>query len=198
MSSATLALAVASPRIRGTLAYRAALVLGGSWTVAALAQVEVHLPFTPVPFTGQTLGVLLVGGALGGGLGAASIALYLAQGALGLPFYSGGDSGIEFLRLSSATGGYLWGFVVAAFVVGRLAERRWDRSAASALAAMLVGEVVLYAVGVPWLAQSLDVSLAEALDLGLRPFLVVDGLKLLLAGTMLPAAWRLAERGRGP
>jgi biotin transport system substrate-specific component len=198
VSSPTLALALAPPRIRGAAAYRAALALAGSWLMAGLAQIEIKLPFTPVPFTGQTLGVLLVGASLGGGLGVASMLLYLAQGALGLPFFSGGDSGLEFLGLASATGGYLWGFVLAAFVVGRLAERGWDRTPGRALAAMLCGEIALYAIGVPWLAQAVNVSLPEAASLGLWPFIVGDALKLLLAGTLLPAAWWLTRRSGRP
>jgi biotin transport system substrate-specific component len=146
-----------------------------------------------VPVTGQTLGVLLVGASLGSWLGAASLALYLAQGALGLPFYSGGDAGISFLAASSATGGYLWGFVLAAYAVGRLSERGWDRSPASALGAMLVGEVLLYLVGVPWLAFAVDVSLGEAVRLGLTPFIVADAWKALVAALLLPAAWRLVK-----
>jgi biotin transport system substrate-specific component len=191
-------MALAPPKLRGAVAYRAALAFAGSWLVAGLAQVEIALPFTPVPFTGQTLGVLLVGASLGGGLGAASILLYLAQGALGLPFYSGGDGGLGFLGLASATGGYLWGFVLAAFLVGRLAERGWDRTPLTAVAAMLLGEIVLYAVGVPWLARAVGVSLAEAAELGLWPFVVGDALKLLLAGTLLPAAWWLTRRADVP
>jgi biotin transport system substrate-specific component len=171
-----------------------ALALAGSWLVAGLAQLELRLPFTPVPVTGQTLGVLLVGASLGPGLGGVSIGLYLLQGAIGLPFYSGGDSGWSFLGLASATGGYLWGFVLAAVVVGWLAGREWDRTLRGAIAAMFLGEVVLYLVGIPWLMGALDVPLGRALELGLAPFVVGDTLKLLLAAALLPAGWRLAKR----
>jgi biotin transport system substrate-specific component len=167
------------------------LAFAGSWLVALLAQIEIPLPFTPVPITGQTLGVLLVGASLGAGLGGVSMVLYLAQGAIGLPFFSGGDSGVEFLRLSAATGGYLWGFVLAAAVVGALAERKWDRSVRSSIGAMFLGEVVLYAVAIPWLMQALDVSLSRALALGLAPFVVGDTIKLLAAAGLLPLAWRV-------
>jgi biotin transport system substrate-specific component len=112
------------------------------------------------------------------------------QGALGLPFFSGGGSGADFLQLSAVTGGYLWGFVVSAAVVGALAQRRWDRSVRSSIGEMFLGEVVLYAVAIPWLMQALDVSLAEALELGLAPFVVGDTLKLLAAAGLLPLAWR--------
>ncbi|MGZ8635740.1 MAG: biotin transporter BioY [Actinomycetota bacterium] len=194
MSSTTLAIAVAPARARSSVAWRVGLALGGSWLVAGLAQIEILLPFTPVPITGQTLGVLLVGASLGPGLGTLSLGLYLGQGALGLPFFSGGDAGTEFLRLSAATGGYLWGFVLAASAVGWLAQRGWDRSIRSAIGAMFLGELVLYVVAIPWLMQAIDVPLAEALELGLAPFVVGDALKILLAAGLLPAGWRLARK----
>jgi biotin transport system substrate-specific component len=190
MSSTTLAVAASPSGVRSRIAWRVMLVFAGSWLVAALAQLEIRLPFTPVPITGQTFGVLLVGASLGAGLGAVSMALYLVQGALGLPFFSGGESGADFLQLTAVTGGYLWGFVVSAAVVGALAQRRWDRSVRSSIGEMFLGEVVLYAVAIPWLMQALDVSLAEALELGLAPFVVGDTLKLLAAAGLLPLAWR--------
>ena len=194
MSSTTLAIVASPTRVRSRLAWRVLLAFAGSWLVAVLAQVEIRLPFTPVPITGQTLGVLLVGASLGAGLGGVSMLLYLAQGALGLPFFSGGDAGTEFLRLSAATGGYLWGFVLAAAVVGALAERTWDRSIRSSIGAMFLGEVVLYAVAIPWLMQALDVSLTKALELGLAPFVVGDTIKLLAAAGLLPLAWRVVRK----
>lgn len=193
MSSTTLALAASPAGVRSRAAWRVLLAFAGSWLVAGLAQLELHLPFTPVPVTGQTLGVLLVGASLGAGLGAVSIGLYLAQGALGLPFFSGGDSGIDFLRLSSVTGGYLWGFVIAALVVGRLAERGWDRSIRSSIGAMFLGELMLYVVAIPWLMGAVDVPLSEALELGLAPFVVGDALKLLVAAGLLPLGWRVTR-----
>ncbi len=193
----TLALAAAPPKVRSSTVYRVALAVAGSWLVAALAQFEVKLPFTPVPITGQTLGVLLVGAALGPGLGGVSMGLYLLQGVLGLPFFSGGDSGAEFLKLASATGGYLWGFVLSAIAVGWLAGRGWDRSLRSAISAMFLGEVVLYLVAIPWLMQALDLSLTRALELGLAPFVVGDTIKLLLAAGLLPVAWRLVSGEKG-
>jgi biotin transport system substrate-specific component len=127
-------------------------------------------------------------------LGAVSMGLYLLQGALGLPFFSGGGSGTDFLTLASVTGGYLWGFVLSAAVVGALAGRKWDRSVRSSISEMFLGEVVLYAVAIPWLMQALDVSLGEALELGLAPFVVGDTLKLLAAAGLLPLAWRIVRR----
>jgi biotin transport system substrate-specific component len=194
MSSTTLALAASPTSVRSGIAWRVLLAFAGSWLVAALAQIEIQLPFTPVPITGQTLGVLLVGASLGGGLGAVSLGLYLAQGAVGLPFFSGGDSGVEFLRLSAATGGYLWGFIASAAVVGALAERRWDRSIRSSIGEMFLGELVLYAIAIPWLMQARDVSFTDALELGFTPFVVGDTLKLLAAAGLLPLAWRVVGK----
>ena len=198
----TLVEAVAAPRFRARRQGRSALAFGaiaavvGSLVVAALAQVSIHLPLTPVPITGQTLGVLLVGASLGASLGAISLLLYLVEGAIGLPFYAGGHHGLSYLGLSSVTGGYLWGFVLAAAVVGWLARRGWDRSIRSSIGAMFVGEIVLYATGVPWLMAALHVPLERGLELGLYPFVIGDTLKLLLAAGLLPAAWRTIGRAR--
>jgi biotin transport system substrate-specific component len=192
----TLAIEISPTAMRRTSLYRIALALAGSWLVAGLAQLQVRLPFTPVPVTGQTLGVLLVGASLGPALGALSMLLYIAQGGVGLPFFAGGASGLDLLRASSATGGYLAGFVVAAAVVGVAAERGWDRDLRSSISAMFLGELVVYLVAIPWLMQALQVGLERALVLGLAPFVVGDALKLLVAAGALPAAWRLV-RGRG-
>jgi biotin transport system substrate-specific component len=178
---------------RSSVAFKIALVVGGSLLIAGLAQITVKLPFTPVPFSGQTLGVLLVGGALGATLGAASVLLYMAEGAVGLPFFAEGESGLDHLGFASATGGYLWAFLVAAAVVGWLARRGWDRGIGSSIGAMLVGEVIIFTIGVTWLAAALDVPATEALELGLYPFIVGDAIKLFLAAGALPLAWRFVR-----
>lgn len=162
-----------------------ALVVMGSMVVGLLAQVSFPLPFTPVPVTGQTLGVLLVGGALGGWLGGATLLLYLAEGVVGLPVFAPHASGMVF----GPTGGYLVGFIVMAAVVGWLAERGWDRSLPRSIVAMIIGELVLYAIAVPWLG--FYVGFAHVIALGFLPFVVGDGLKLLIAGAMFPSAWLL-------
>jgi biotin transport system substrate-specific component len=190
----TLALAVAPPGAANRLAYRIVVVVAGSLLVAALAQVEIHLWFTPIPITGQTLGVLLVGAALGPELGAVSLLLYLAEGAIGLSFFAGAAHGWSLLALSSVFGGYLWGFAVAAALVGALARRGWDRSLRGSISAMLLGEVALYAVAIPWLAAAAGVSVQKALELGLYPFVLGDALKLFAAAWLLPVAWRLLGR----
>ncbi|MGZ4153463.1 MAG: biotin transporter BioY [Actinomycetota bacterium] len=198
MFVSALVIAASPPRIRGARVYRIALAFAGSWLIAGLAQVQIRLPFTPVPVTGQTIGVLLVGASLGLALGSLSLVLYLAQGALGLPFFAGGSAGIDMLRASSATGGYLVGFVAAAAVVGALAERGWDHDVRGAISAMFLGEVALYLVAIPWLMHALGVGLDRAIVLGLAPFLVGDALKLFIAAGALPAAWRLlGGRARG-
>ena len=118
--------------------------------------------------------------------------LYLAWGIIGLPFFAGGESGVP--SLAFPTGGYLWGFVVAASLVGFLAERGWDRSLASAIGAMFLGEVVIFAFGVPWLAASVGLSGEEAVAAGFYPFIIGDAIKLLIAAGALPVAWRLVGR----
>jgi len=168
----------------------AALVIGFALLTAAAAQVRVPLPFTPVPVTGQTFAVLLAGAALGSRAGAASQGLYVLLGLGGLPFFSGGNGGWDYA--TGPTLGYLVGFVVAAAVVGSLAERKQDRTIATALPAFLAGTVVIYLFGVGWLIASLPTDLTDALVKGMVPFVVGDVLKVALAGTLLPAAWKLA------
>ena len=165
------------------------LVISGSLLVAALAQVSIPLPFTPVPITGQTFAVLLMGAALGSRRGAASLGLYVIEGALGLPVFAGGASGIA--RLFGPTGGYLIGFVAAACVVGWLAERGLDRRWRTALPVFLAGEIVIYLIGVPWLAVFIGAD--KALAGGLWLFLPGDAVKLLLATVALPSTWALVK-----
>jgi len=174
----------------GTRVARAALIAGFALVTALLAQVQIPLWFTPVPITGQTLAVLLAGASLGSIGGASSQALYVALGAAGLPFFAGGEGG--WTAATGATGGYLLGFVVAAGVVGVLAERRQDRTVASAIPAFLAGTVVIYVFGVTWLAHVLGVGASRAMELGLVPFVVGDLVKAILAGVALPTAWKLA------
>jgi biotin transport system substrate-specific component len=192
----TLAATIAAkPRERSSVMTDATLVVLGSLIVAGLAQVSVHLGFTPVPVTGQTLGVLLVGGALGAWRGAAALLLYLLEGALGAPFFASGTHGVSLLKASSVTGGYLWGFVIAAIVTGWLAQRRWDRGFVSALGTFVIGEAIILTFGVTWLAHALSVPGQKALELGLYPFVVGDVLKVAIAAVVLPAAWRFTRKG---
>ncbi len=190
-NAATLRLAVFP---RSGLVAHAALVLAAALFVAAAAQVAIPLPFTPVPITGQTFAVLLVGGTLGARLGALSLLLYWLLGVAGAPFYAEGGSGWK--TFAGPTGGYLVGFVLAAAVTGFLAERRWDRHFSSSVTAMLTGSVLIYACGLPWLAAEIDAGLEGTLEAGLYPFVVGDLVKLYLAGALLPTAWRLVGRLR--
>lgn len=172
----------------------ALLALGGAAFVGLAAQVSFHLGFTPVPITGQTFAVLLVGAAYGSVLGAASLLLYLLLGLAGVPWYSEQKHGWEVF--SGATGGYIVGFVLAAAVTGFLAQRGWDKRFSSSIAAMLTGSVVIYACGVVWLHHSIGVNWSTTLVDGLYPFVPGDIVKLYLAAAALPAAWKLVRRVR--
>jgi biotin transport system substrate-specific component len=205
----SLALTVAPPRSRAAarLAFATGCALAGSLLIAGLAQVAIRLPFTPVPITGQTLGVLLVGAAFGPGLGAITLGLYLIEGVVGLPVFAPQPDGSHLtgagvLGAASATGGYLWGFVVAASFVGWLARRGWDRVFRSAIGAMFLAGIAIYAIGLPWLHRALPalvegpVTVSDTLEAGLYPFVVGDAIKTLLAAGLLPLAWRALDRLR--
>ena len=159
------------------------LVLGFTILMTLLAQVRVPLPFTPVPITGQTLGVLLTGAALGSRRGAATMALYLILGGVGAPVFAGWGSGLVW---TLASGGYIIGFIPAAFIVGWLAERGWDRRP-WVLAAMLLGNAAIYVPGLLQLAYF--VPEGKVLEFGLWPFIPGDLVKLYLASLLLPIAW---------
>lgn len=165
------------------------MITGFALLTALLAQWQIHLPFTPVPVTGQTLGVLLAGAALGSRAGAASQGLYWMLGAIGLPFYAGGTGGWE--HATGSTAGYLAGFLVAAWVVGRLAESRQDRRLLTSIPAMLAGSAIIYAFGITWLMISLQTDLPQAIAWGFTPFAVGDLIKVVAAGALLPGIWKL-------
>ena len=170
--------------------YDVVAVMGGSVFLALSAQVAMPLPFSPVPLTGQTLGVLLLGLVLGHRRGAASVLTYLLEGSVGLPVFAGGAGGLPVLL--GPTGGYLIGFVAAAYLTGLLAERGWDRGRATTLLAMLVGNGVIYVCGLPWL--SIFVGADKVIALGLLPFLFGDLVKAGVAMALVPVGWRLLER----
>lgn len=169
-----------------------ALVVGAAIFVGLLAQANIHLGFTPVPITGQTLGVLLAGSALGWRRGSLSMALYVVAGMIGVPWYSGHAHG--WTAATGATGGYLLGFIVAAGLCGFLAQQGNDRKVLPAMGSMVIGNVVIYAFGVTWLAHYLHVSLSKAITLGMTPFLLGDFIKIILAALILPASWKLVDR----
>ena len=176
------------------------LILVGVVVMAASAQFAMRIPGTDVPLTGQTFGVLVTATALGFRRGVASIGLYLLLG-LFLPIYAGGASGAQHVAawqaghlVLGATGGYLIGFLFSGALVGRLAELGWDRRYAGALAAMLLGNAVIYVVGLPWLAAALSLGPAQAIAQGLTPFLVGDAVKFALAAAVFPIGWWLVGR----
>ncbi len=168
------------------------LVALGTALVAGAAQVSIALPFTPVPITGQTFAVVLVGASLGAVRGGASALLYVLLGIAGAPVYAHGAHG--WAVLTGATGGYLVSFPFVSALTGWLAERRWDRRFSSAVGAMLTGNVLIYLFGLPWLAVVLGTGLEKTLELGLYPFVPGDIFKLYLAAGLLPTAWRLVGR----
>ncbi|MCX7798716.1 MAG: biotin transporter BioY [Fimbriimonadales bacterium] len=172
-------------RTDANLSRSLAAVVGAAALTAIGAQVQI--PFVPVPFTLQTFAVLATALALGSRLAVASQATYLLAGAAGLPVFAGFSGGLA--KLAGPTGGYLLGFVVASWIVGRLAERGWDRSMPRALAACALGMVAVYALGACVL--SFYVGWPDALRQGVLPFVLADGLKGLAAATSLPVAWRL-------
>ncbi len=164
------------------------LIILSSLVVALFAQIAIPLPFTPVPLTGQTFAVLLIGAALGFKRGTASLALYTGMGALGLPVFAAGSSG-----LSGPTIGYLIGFIAAASLIGWLAERGLERSLRTSILPFFLGTLVIYIFGAGWLAIFLQVSLTDAFGMGVAPFIIGDVIKLVLAAVALPAAWKLVE-----
>ena len=203
LDARTLAAALWAPARVSPLLRGAVLAFAGSLFVALSAQVSV--PLWPVPVTGQTFGVLSVGFVCGWRIGGAALLLYLVEGAIGLPFFAGGASGWS--AIVGPSGGYIWGFVLAATLVGWLAERGWDRNALLTAAAMFLGNVVLYVPGLIWLmvfyagpgqdyiaATGATTAWGASISAGLVPFLLGDLLKLLLAAALIPAVWALLRR----
>jgi biotin transport system substrate-specific component len=177
--------------IPGAVVRDAVLVVAGAALTGAAAQVSIHIPaITPVPFTLQTLAVLLTGAALGSVRGVVSMALYLGAGSAGVPWFANHTHGWA----GDPSFGYVLGFVVAAGVVGELARRGNDRTVVSAIGLMALGDAVLLTIGTIYLANDLHVSASKAIALGVTPFLIGDALKIAVAALALPAAWKLARR----
>ncbi|WP_019065589.1 biotin transporter BioY [Streptomyces hokutonensis] len=166
------------------------LVLGGAALTGLAAQLSVPVPGSPVPVTGQTFAALLVGTSLGAGRGFLSLALYALLGLAGVPWFAGGTHG------SGASFGYIVGMLLASAAVGALARRGADRSVLRMAGTMILGEAIIYAVGVPYLAVSLDLSTSAAIAAGLTPFLLGDALKAALAMGATPTAWKFVNKQR--
>jgi biotin transport system substrate-specific component len=188
----------------GARARHAGLVLAGALLIALCALVSFRVGDNPVPFTGQTFGVLLVGGALGFRRGALASLLYVAIGVIGFPAFAEHKAGLGVIAsveggrlVLGATGGYLLGFIGASAIVGRLAELGWDRRLGGSLAAMLLGSVGIYALGLPWLMAATGMSPADTIANGLTPFLTWDLAKMALAAGLFPVAWWVVGRRPG-
>ncbi|MBF8256550.1 MAG: BioY protein [Anaerolineales bacterium] len=167
-----------------------ALIVGGCLLIALAAHLQILLPNSPVPVTGQTFAILLLGALYGSRRGPATVVTYLMLGAAGLPVFAGGMAGLA--RFVGPTAGYLVGFVVAAFTVGWLSERRWDRKPWTTAASMIIGNGIIYALGVVWLWRF--VGGEAVLNAGVVPFLPGDALKIALATILLPSGWRIIGR----
>jgi biotin transport system substrate-specific component len=176
------------------LARDGALIVGGAAFTGLAAQVSFTIAsISPVPYTLQTFAVLLVGASFGAARGALSMALYLAAGLAGVPWFAEQASGYG---AAKATMGYLAGFIVAAAVVGYLSSRGNDRRFLTSTAEMFIGTLIIYAIGVPVLMNALSVDLATGLEYGLYPFVITDTLKVLAAAGLLPLAWKLVNRDK--
>jgi biotin transport system substrate-specific component len=181
-----------------------ALIVAGTFFIYLTSLVVIVLPDNPVPITGQTLGVLVVGGALGFRRGAMATLLYIGIGIVGVPAFAEHKGGIAVIAsmqdgrvVLGATGGYLLGFILASAIVGRLAELGWDRHVVGSVAAMLIGSVAIYAVGLPWLMAATGFTPLETIQKGLLPFIPGDLLKLAIAAGIFPIAWWVVGRRPG-
>jgi biotin transport system substrate-specific component len=160
--------------------------------LAALAQIAIPVPGSPVPVTGQTLGVLILGTAYGSTLGVTTFAIYILAGVAGAPVFANSGHGLD--RIVGATGGYLIGMLVATFVLGQLARFRLDQNFLTALPSMLIGTITTFAFGLVWLHQYTGQSWDWTIKAGLTPFIVGEVLKIAIAGTSLPVVWRFLNR----
>ena len=177
---------------RSTALSHAVLVVSGVLGLAALAQIAIPVPGSPVPVTGQTLGVLILGTTYGSTLGFTTFALYILVGIAGAPVFADGGYGLD--RIVGATGGYLVGMLVATFVLGQLARFRLDQKFLTALPSMLIGTVTTFSFGLIWLHQYTGQSWSWTFEKGLTPFIVGEVLKIAIAGTSLPVIWRVVSR----
>jgi len=177
---------------RNTLSSQVTLIIGGVLFVAAMAQISIPIPGSPVPVTGQTLATLLIGSAYGAGLGFTTFGAYLAIGAVGLPFFAHGAHGLHVI--TGATGGYLIGMLFASALTGALAGRRWDQKIATVIPTMILGNIVTFAFGLIWLHHVVGASWSWTFSKGLTPFILGEVLKIAIASTALPTLWRFVTK----
>jgi biotin transport system substrate-specific component len=189
-STATLRGALIS---RSTVATKIVLVVGGVAFLALLAQITVPVPGSPVPVTGQTLGVLLLGSAYGASLGFTTFATYLLVGFLGAPVFASGAHGLS--RITGATGGYLVGMLVASLLTGYLAGRKWDQRIKTVIPTMLLGDLVIFSAGLFWLHHSIHATWATTFKFGFTPFILGEVIKIAIASTTMPTLWRFVPKG---
>jgi len=174
--------------------YDIALIVGGSLLIGLCAHIKIFLPISPVPITGQTFAVLMIGALFGSRRGVLCMLAYIAEGLAGLPVFA---SGVGLPVLLGPSGGYIVGFVAAAYIVGFLAERGWDKRVGTTVLAMALGNIIIYAFGLGWLCCLMGFNKA-VLVAGLYPFIVGDALKTALAAAVLPSGWKLLEKlGKG-
>ena len=177
---------------RSTALTNAGFVITGVAFISLLAQIAIPVPGSPVPVTGQTLGVLLLATSYGATLGTTTFFTYLLVGALGAPVFANGGSGIE--RIVGATGGYLVGMLLTSALLGYLGGRRWDQKFKTALPAMLIGNVITFGFGLLWLHQYTGKDWAWTISAGFTPFIIGEILKIAIAGTSLPLSWQFVQR----
>lgn len=177
---------------RETITTNVALVFGGVLFLGAMAQISLPIPGSPVPVTGQTLAVLLLGSAYGASLGVTTFALYLAVGAVGLPFFAQGSHGVHVI--TGATGGYLVGMLFASAITGALAGRNWDQKVATVIPTMILGNLATFTFGLIWLHHVVGQSWSWTFSKGLTPFLFGEVLKIAIASTALPTLWRFVTK----
>ena len=165
--------------------YDIALIIGGSLLIGLCAQLAI--PLWPVPVTGQTFAVLMAGALIGARRGCLAVLAYIIEGAAGLPVFAMGRGG--FAVLKGFTAGYLVGFIAAAYIVGLLAQKGWDRRIGTTILAMVLGNIVIYTFGLLWLSSLPGIN--NVLREGLYPFIIGDLLKIALAAILLPSGWKL-------
>jgi biotin transport system substrate-specific component len=171
-------------------------VAAGVAFIALLAQISIPVPGSPVPVTGQTLAVLLIGTTYGARLGVLTFATYLLAGVAGAPIFApsatSANHGID--RLIGATGGYLVGMLVASLVLGYLADRKADQKFRTSFPALLLGDAIIFTFGLLWLQQTLDLSWSKTIAAGFTPFILGEAIKIAITATSLPLVWRRISR----